>query len=79
MPENKEICYLPGIDEQVPLCKAPMINTIPGLIIPVGDSYIHAIVPDDFMTAGTIYWQTGDAQNLRPETSPLHRFAGWDT
>lgn len=73
---SKEIYYIPGDGERIPEGSIPLINAVSG-IVGVGDQMLHAIVPDDFDTAGTMLWEAGTNEALAPDSSPPNRFAGW--
>ena len=74
---DKEIICIPADGEEFPAQSIVLTNAAPGLSIPVGDQYIHAIVDEGFQTQGTLLWETGMSESLAPESSPKHRYAGW--
>ena len=75
----KEVCVIPGVDELIPAPCVILSNSKSGLAaIAVGEQFLDAIVDSDYYTAGTLIWETGMAPELRPESSPAHRFAGWE-
>jgi hypothetical protein len=74
----KEIYYIPGENELIPAGAIPLINAVSGITgIGVGEQMLHVLVEDDFDTAGTMIWETGKDEALAPDSSSLHRFAGW--
>lgn len=77
---SKEIYYIPADGERIPEGSIPLINAVSGIAgIGVGDQMLHAIVDDDFDTAGVMIWETGIDEALAPDASPPNRFAGWRT
>lgn len=74
----KEIYYIPGDGELIPEGAIPLINAVSGVAgIGVGEQMLHAIVDDDFDTAGTMLWETWMNKELAPDSSPPNRFDGW--
>lgn len=76
---HKEIYYLPAENEEITyegVLKLNAVSGIPGLA--VGDQCIHALVPADFQTAGTVFWETGMPEPS-PDSEVQQRFAGFRT
>ena len=74
----KEVYVIPTVDEIVPEPCIALINAKSGLAnIAVGDQMLQFIAQDDYDTAGTLLWETGMNEDLAPDSSPPHRFAGW--
>lgn len=76
----KEVYVIPAVDEIVPEPWKLLVNEVPGLSnISVGDQMLQFIAPDEYSTAGTLLWETGMDEALAPDSSPPHRFAGWQS
>lgn len=73
----KELMCIPADGEEFPEPAVILENAKSGLVISVGEQYVHSLVPQDFVPRGTLLWETGMDQALSPEASPPHRFAGW--
>ena len=69
----KEVYIIPDVDEEVPEPCILLVNAA------TGDQMLHAIVPDEYSTKGTLLWETGMAEGLAPDSNPPHRYAGWRT
>lgn len=75
----KEIYYLPAANEEILYEGVLQINAVAGIPgLAVGDQYIHALVPEGFQTAGTVFWETGMAEPS-PDPTVSMRYAGWRT
>lgn len=72
MIKNKEIYIIPGIDEEVPENSILLIRN------DTQEEMLHVIVPSDYITDGTILWETGMDTKLIPNSKPPHQFAGWN-
>lgn len=68
----KEIYFIPDVDEEIPENSILLIDNT------THEEVLHAIVPIDYTTGGTIFWETGMDKSLIPNSNPPHRFAGWD-
>ena len=72
-----EIYYLPAENEEVSYEGVLRLNAVAGIPgLAVGDQCVHVLVPDDFQTAGTVFWKTGDPEPS-PDSEVPQRFAGW--
>lgn len=65
---TKRVIYKPAVDELIPTDAVILTYQIAGIVI-------DALVNDDFMTAGTVLYDS--TQPLTFNEEPLHHFAGW--
>ena len=69
----KEVYVIPAVDEEIPKDGILLVDAV------TGDQMIHAIVPIDYTTEGTLLWETGMDPTTAPDSNPSNRFAGWRT
>lgn len=67
----KDVYVIPAIDEVFPAPSELLVDAV------TGNQMLHAIVPVDYATKGTLLWETGVDEKLAPDSNPPHRFAGW--